>query len=128
MGGFAPEGIHAAPWQQTRDGWTLRISWQTGDAKLGGSASPPQPYNPRQVAATVRYDFAPGVLNLSTTGNSSLVYSCKYDKGCGGSTYQSPIIHHVLVRALPPSATVHYSVGEANCGSDNAKHVVRSCK
>ncbi len=30
----------------------------------------------------------------------------------GDTTYQSPILHHVLLRDLKPGATIHYSVGE----------------
>ena len=34
----------------------------------------------------------------------------------GDTTYQSPILHHVLLRGLEPGATYFYSVGKAAAG------------
>ena len=48
----------------------------------------------------------------------------------GDTTYQSPILHHVLLRDLEPGVTYFYSVGEtaapANSSSDGRAAIVRS--
>lgn len=47
--GFEPEGLHLTPWQQTERGWSILVSWQTGEARRGKTKHPPKPHDPSTV-------------------------------------------------------------------------------
>jgi hypothetical protein len=114
--GFEPEGVHLTPWGADggADGAVaVLFSWQTGAARTAPAAAPPPPYDPAAVAAVVELGFAPGAYERSLEGGpgASLVYNYSYRAEAGGVAYASPIIHHVLVGALPPGRRTFYRVG-----------------
>ncbi|KAL4422377.1 hypothetical protein ABPG75_008574 [Micractinium tetrahymenae] len=115
VSGFDPEGIHLTQWA---DGGIL-VSWQTGEPLLAGNADPPQPYDPATVRSAVRWGTESGNLTEQTQQDHRLVYTYVYGPEAGNTTYQSPILHHVLLRDLEPDTEYFYSVGdEANGWSE----------
>lgn len=60
------------------------------DSKLGSTTFPPLLYDPQPVGRQVWYGLHTGKLDNIASEGSSLVYTYKYDEGCGGNTYQVP--------------------------------------
>ena len=71
----------------------------------------PAPYDPKMVPAIVKYGTSSGKYNATVTGQNSVVYNQIYGPKSGNLTYQSPIIHHVLLTGLVDDATYYYIVG-----------------
>ncbi|EFN56155.1 hypothetical protein CHLNCDRAFT_144837 [Chlorella variabilis] len=92
--GFQPEGVHLTQWTAS----SILVSWQTG------------------VAAYVKLGTAPGRYHKTAKGKHSLVYRYVYGPDAGNTTYQSPILHHVLLRGLKPGKTYFYVVGNEDQG------------
>jgi hypothetical protein len=119
--GFQPEGLHLTPWGADGGGGgtvAVLFSWQTGEGRVAAAAAPPPPHDPAAVAATVELGFAAGNYERTVLGgpDSSLVYNHTYIEAAGGRAYASPILHHVLVGALPPGRRAFYRVGNAADG------------
>ncbi|KAL4425608.1 hypothetical protein ABPG75_009624 [Micractinium tetrahymenae] len=106
---FQPEGLHLQQW--TSD--SVLVSWQTGAEAVfpTGSAPSRPPYDPTSVAAYVKYGVQSGKYAWTIRGNDSTVYSQVYDARGGGTTYLSPILHHVRLSNLKPGVTYFYTVG-----------------
>ena len=71
----------------------------------------PAPYNPSSVDAYVKYGVAPSTYNSTVKGQNSVVYNQIYGPNSGNLTYQSPILHHVLLTGLVPGRKYFYVVG-----------------
>ncbi|KAL4419216.1 hypothetical protein ABPG77_010658 [Micractinium sp. CCAP 211/92] len=112
VSGFEPEGIHLTQWA---DGGTL-VSWQTGEPLLASNADPPQPYDPATVRSVVRWGTVRGNLTEREEQDHQLVYTYVYGPEAGNTTYQSPILHHVLLHDLEPDTRYFYSVGDDEHG------------
>ena len=113
-GQFQPEGIHLTPYGINK----MMVSWQTGEPLSNSSETPPPAYDPTSVGAVVIFGLESGNLGekKSVRGNTSLVYSYAYGEDAGGYTYQSPILHHVLLEGLLPGRTYFYRVGSEEWG------------
>ncbi|EFN59723.1 hypothetical protein CHLNCDRAFT_133298 [Chlorella variabilis] len=106
--GFQPEGIHLTQWTQN----SVLVSWQTGEPLIANNTTPPPPYDPATVRSVVRWGTLSGNLTEVEEQDHRLVYSYVYGPASGNTTYQSPILHHVLLRDLDPDTTYHYAVGD----------------
>lgn len=107
--GWEPEGVHLAMW--ARD--SVLVSWQTGEPRTGPTAMPPAPHDRAEVAGLVRLGTESGRYNQTFKDGTNGVYSYVYGEAAGGTTYRSPILHHVLLTGLQPGQTYFYAVGEA---------------
>lgn len=103
----------------------MLVSWTTGAPNLGPTSSPPPAVDPncnapfcftKLVEATVQYGLAPGKYAYNATGSNSAVYRYIYDQSVGGVTYQSPILHHVILENIFPGAVYYYRVGNNKDG------------
>lgn len=108
--GWEPEGIHLTLWTSH----TILVSWQTGEPRTGPTANPPEPHTASEVVGRVRFGTSAGRYSETASGGVDTVYRYSYDETAGGTTYQSPILHHVLLKGLQPGQTYHYSVGGAH--------------
>jgi hypothetical protein len=112
VSGFEPEGINLILWGPT----SMLVSWSNGEPLIGNNTDPPLPYNTTAVRSVVRWGTEPGKLNKETEQDHRVVYEYFYGPEQGDTTYQSPILHHVLLRDLKPGATIYYSVGDEEHG------------
>ena len=79
---------------------------------MANNTNPPAPYDPETVQSVVRWGTLSGNLTNEEQQNHRLVYAYVYGPETGNTTYQSPILHHVLLSDLEPDTTHYYSVGE----------------
>ncbi|EFN53514.1 hypothetical protein CHLNCDRAFT_58566 [Chlorella variabilis] len=105
--GWEPEGVHLTLW--TRD--SVLVSWQTGEPRVAPASSPPEPHDAAEVAGVVRYGEAPGRYTQTVSDGTDVTYAYAYDEAAGGMAYQSPILHHVLLKGLQAGQTYYYRVG-----------------
>ena len=126
---FAPDQVHLALWDKD----AMLVSWATGEGRVGPSGSPPRAYYPDSVASIVMYGTSPYKLTQFVVGNKGnvpskrVVYSYEYDPASGsidgqGSVYQSPIMHHVVIKNLVPGQQYYYKVGSLLHGFSDVLH------
>eukprot|EP00891_Asterochloris_glomerata_P007273 jgi/Astpho2/7273/fgenesh1_pg.00113_%23_79_t len=84
-------------------------TWATGDYVMGKS---PLPRANSNVASNVIYGTRSGQLTQMANG-TSLFYEQNYNT-TGAQNYTSPLLHHVPITGLQPSATYFYKVGDAS--------------
>ena len=79
---------------------------------IGDNSEAPAPYNTSAVASVVRWGAAPDALTEQTEQDHRLTYDYVYGAEAGDTTYQSPILHHVLLRGLTTGQPYFYQVGD----------------
>lgn len=126
---FSPDQIKVGLWDPT----TVLISWATGLGRVGTISNPPKPYDANSVESIVEIGTSAKSLNRTIMGQDTkaasgsnpdatrLTYSYEYDAATGmvngeGTIYESPIMHHVLVKNLTPGMTYFYRVGSQKYG------------
>lgn len=97
--------------------------WRAAVPKCHRQRGPTPPALPPSTCC--RYTEAGRSEEQNAEGSTRLVYEYKYGKGYGDMSYQSPILHHVLLRNLTPASEYTYSVGELSCLAGRGSGIVR---